>query len=59
MRQLNDRILVRYFLITLGEMELKGYVEHRLVVAGSHGIITFYRRGYKRLFSGLRALQEN
>ncbi|NLD36349.1 MAG: AAA family ATPase [Desulfatiglans sp.] len=51
LRQLNDRILVRYFLKPLGEMELKGYVEHRLVVAGSHGNITFTGGAYKRLFS--------
>ncbi len=51
LRQLNDRILVRYFLKPLGPMDIKGYVEHRLVVAGSHGNITFTGGAYKRLFS--------
>ncbi|MBN1908014.1 MAG: AAA family ATPase [Deltaproteobacteria bacterium] len=51
LRQLNDRILVRYFLKPLGDMDVKGYVEHRLVVAGSHGNITFTSGAYKRLYS--------
>jgi general secretion pathway protein A len=51
LRQLNDRILVRYFLKPLGHMDIKGYVEHRLVVAGSHGNITFIGGAYKTLFS--------
>jgi general secretion pathway protein A len=51
LRQLNDRILVRYFLKPLGYMDIKGYVEHRLVVAGSHGNIIFTDGAYKRLFT--------
>jgi general secretion pathway protein A len=51
LRQLNDRILVRYFLKPLGEMDVKGYVEHRLVVAGSHGNINFTGGAYRRLYS--------
>ncbi len=51
LRQLNDRILVRYFLKPLGDMDVKGYVEHRLVVAGSHGNITFTGGAYRRLYS--------
>ncbi len=51
LRQLNDRIVVRYFLKPLGYSDLKGYVEHRLVVAGSHGNINFTDRAYKRLYT--------
>jgi general secretion pathway protein A len=42
---------VRYFLKPLGHMDIKGYVEHRLVVAGSHGNITFTAGAYRRLFT--------
>ncbi len=51
LRQLNDRIIVRYFLKPLGYMDLKGYVEHRLVVAGSHGDINFTAGAFKKLYS--------
>ena len=51
LRQLNDRIVVRYFLKPLEYGDLKGYVEHRLVVAGSHGNINFTGWAYKRLYS--------
>jgi general secretion pathway protein A len=51
LKQLNDRILVRYYLKPLGHEDIKGYVEHRLVVAGSHGNITFTGGAYKKLFS--------
>ncbi len=51
LRQLNDRIIVRYFLKPLGYRDVKGYVEHRLVVAGSHGNINFTEGAYKKLYT--------
>lgn len=51
LRQLNDRIVVRYFLKPLGYRDIKGYVEHRLIVAGSHGNINFTEGAYKKLYS--------
>jgi len=51
LRQLNDRIIVRYFLKPLGYRDIKGYIEHRLVVAGSHGNINFTGGVYKKLYS--------
>jgi len=51
LRQLNDRIIVRYFLKPLGFRDIKGYVEHRLVVAGSHGNINFTEGAYRKLYS--------
>ena len=51
LRQLSDRIIVRYFLNPLGYRDIKGYVEHRLVVAGSHGNINFTGTAYKKLYS--------
>ena len=50
LRQLNDRIVVRYFLKPLGYGDIKGYVEHRLIVAGSHGNINFTMGAYKKLY---------
>lgn len=41
LRQLNDRITVWYQLENLDRQEMQSYVEHRLVVAGSHGNIKF------------------
>jgi type II secretory pathway predicted ATPase ExeA len=51
LRQLNDRIAVRYFLKPLEYRDIKGYVEHRLVVAGSHGNLNFTGGAYKKLYS--------
>ncbi|MBN2419238.1 MAG: AAA family ATPase [Deltaproteobacteria bacterium] len=51
LRQLNDRIIVRYFLKPLENRDIKGYVEHRLVVAGGHGNIIFTGGAYKKLYS--------
>ncbi len=50
LRQLNDRITVRYFLNPLGETDIKGYIEHRLVVAGGHGNITFTKGACRKLY---------
>ena len=50
LRQLNDRITVRYFLNPLGEDDIKGYIEHRLVVAGSHGNIKFTTGACRKLY---------
>lgn len=51
LRQLNDRIIVRYFLKPLGFRDIRGYIEHRLVVAGSHGNINFTEGAYRKLYS--------
>ncbi len=38
LRQLDDRITVRYHLKPLDQKDARGYVEHRLVVAGERGM---------------------
>jgi general secretion pathway protein A len=41
LRQLNQRISIRYHLQTLGKEEVPRYIQHRLTVAGSSGDIHF------------------
>jgi general secretion pathway protein A len=50
LRQLNERIMVRYDLKPLDSTDVQGYVEHRLVVAGGHGNLRFTDGVYKKLY---------
>jgi len=50
LRQLNERIVVRYTLMPLEYKDIKGYVEHRLIVAGGLGNLRFSESGYKKLY---------
>ena len=50
LRQLRQRITVRYHLPPLSEQEIMMYVAHRLWVAGSDGSITFQPRAIKEIF---------
>ena len=49
LRQLNERITVRYDLSPLELRDIRGYVEHRLVVAGGRGNVQFTDGGYRRI----------
>lgn len=50
LRQLNQRISVRYRLRPLTKDETKKYIEHRLMVAGSKGNIIFSGRALSLIF---------
>ena len=50
LRQLNERITVRYHLKPLGLDDLRGYVNHRLVVAGGTGNPRFTDRAFKKIY---------
>lgn len=50
LRQLNERITIRYDLKPLDSKDLRGYIEHRLTVAGGKGNPRFTRRAIKGLF---------
>jgi general secretion pathway protein A len=50
LRQLNERILVRYDLKPLDRKDIKGYVDHRFVVAGGRGNVTFSEGALKAIF---------
>ena len=51
LRQLNERIMVRYELKPLDSKDIQGYVEHRLVVAGGRGDIRFTKGAFKAIYS--------
>jgi len=51
LRQLNERIMVRYDLKPLSFREISGYIEHRMVVAGGHGTARFTKGAVKKIFS--------
>jgi general secretion pathway protein A len=50
LRQLDQRIALRYHLQPLSRQETEDYVHHRLVVAGSHGRVQFSRGAFSALF---------
>jgi len=50
LRQLNERIMVRYELRPLAYMDIQGYVEHRLVVAGGRGNLRFTKGAFKAIY---------
>ncbi len=51
LRQLNERIMVRYDLKPLDPKDVQRYVEHRLVVAGGRGNLRFTEGVFKKLYS--------
>ncbi len=51
LRQLNERITVRYHLTPLDKRDLKGYVEHRMSVAGGRKDSRFTQRAYTLIYS--------
>ncbi|UCF83291.1 MAG: AAA family ATPase [Desulfobacteraceae bacterium] len=51
LRQLNERITVRYDLKPLKSVNIKGYVEHRLVVAGGRGNVRFTNGAFGKIYA--------
>ncbi len=51
LRQLNDRITVRYNLRPLDSSDIRGYVEHRLSVAGGAGAVHFTDGAFKKIYA--------
>ncbi|MFC1867518.1 AAA family ATPase [Thermodesulfobacteriota bacterium] len=50
-RQLNERIMVRYHLKSLVFMDIRGYVEHRMVVAGGRGNLPFTGGALRQIYA--------
>ncbi len=50
LRQLNQRITIRYQLSPLTFVETKRYIEHRLFVAGSNSSVTFDEEAFERIY---------
>ncbi len=51
LKQLDERITVRYDLQPLTYHDIKGYVDHRLVVAGGKGDVKFTKGALKKIFA--------
>ena len=51
LRQLDDRITVRYHLKPLDRNDVRGYINHRLVVAGGQGDLRFTDGAFKRIYA--------
>ncbi|MBW1895358.1 MAG: AAA family ATPase, partial [Deltaproteobacteria bacterium] len=50
LKQLDERITVRYDLKPLDSKDIKGYIDHRLIVAGSRGGPQFTKGALKKVF---------
>jgi general secretion pathway protein A len=50
LRQLNQRIALRYHIQPFNRQESEDYINHRLVVAGSHGGVKFSRRALSTIY---------
>jgi general secretion pathway protein A len=51
LRQLNQRVTVRYHILPLEKEELPGYVNHRLKVAGAPETLRFTPEAYESIFT--------
>lgn len=51
LKQLNERIMVRYDLKPLDKKDVRGYVEHRLVVAGNRGNLQFTKGAFDAIYA--------
>jgi general secretion pathway protein A len=51
LKQLDERIMVRFDLKPLDRHDAQGYVEHRLVVAGGKGNVRFTKGAYGAIFA--------
>jgi len=50
LRPLNQRISIRYYLLSLSKIDTEKYIYHRLLVAGSNGHITFSAGALNEIF---------
>ena len=50
-RQLNERVMVRYHLESLAFKEIHGYIEHRMVVAGGRGDLSFTKGAFRQIYA--------
>src|SRR4030042_1460182 len=51
MRLINERIMVRYNLKPLSSKDIRGYMEHRMIVAGGHGSARFTDSAVRNIYS--------
>ncbi len=51
MRQLKQRIAIRYHILPLNIEDVRGYIAHRLRVAGSNGSVKFTEEALQRIYN--------
>lgn len=56
LRQINDRIVLRYHMGLLSRSEVRDYIAHRLLIAGSHGDIKFTAPALHLIYAYSRGL---
>jgi general secretion pathway protein A len=56
LRQLNQRIALRYHLRPFDRQETSAYISHRLLVAGSHGEIVFTPRALSAIYRATQGI---
>jgi len=56
LKQINDRIVLRYHIWPIGLADTKDYISHRLAVAGSHGDIKFTSGAVKGIYTYAQGL---
>lgn len=56
LKQINDRIVLRYHIWPLDPADTKAYINHRLAVAGSHGDIKFTAAAWKKIYAYAQGL---
>jgi general secretion pathway protein A len=50
MKQINDRIVLRYHIYPLKLADTRSYINHRLIVSGSRGDIVFTKAAFRRIY---------
>ncbi|MEA2102523.1 MAG: AAA family ATPase [Thermodesulfobacteriota bacterium] len=50
LRQINDRIVLRYYMGHLGPDDTSEYIRHRLMISGAHGDVRFTANAVRRIY---------
>ena len=56
MKQLDDRIVLRYHIWPLSLRDTKSYINHRLIISGAHGDISFTALAFRLIYRHSRGI---
>jgi general secretion pathway protein A len=56
MKQLDDRIVLRYHIWPLSLRDTRSYINHRLIISGAHGDITFTALAFRLIYRYSRGI---
>lgn len=56
MKQLDDRIVLRYHIWPLNLRDTKSYINHRLIISGAHGDISFTALAFRLIYHQSRGI---